>query len=368
MLQKIGFLVHFNANQKKNLDNDMPARELDLPKFPTFSDLLRKINNQEQANKNKSMENQHITVIENTTNISIKSILRNSSDNSTMELVDQSFSATQQTKQVHFKMPIQEARFYDDTSDSMVIDETDTECSSEESNETIINQSNSQAKPSINGNNAENENKINAIEMEMPKNNCAELKPRSSKKNKMEILENLFSLELDSCKNNLADLKPKSKKNKIEILENILIPATTCHVMAENSSKSDNTSPIVSSANALCSSDSQQMGNGTSPTEKQNMPLPSMGFNIGSKNLNMFYEKFFESNSPPDSNSSASSSKENSPKNFKSNNSNNGSIRDFDINLRRQSESEDDGCCAGSNDFFLDFSNHKKSKNLFFDL
>uniref|UniRef100_A0A1I8MZX6 Uncharacterized protein n=1 Tax=Musca domestica TaxID=7370 RepID=A0A1I8MZX6_MUSDO len=97
-----------------------------MPKFPTFNEILSNFNQE----INKTDVKPEITVIENTTNITVKSILRNSQDNS-ME-INQSIT-TNHTKHVRFKVQLEEQFEFNKYSDSAV-----SETSSDESQDTTI--------------------------------------------------------------------------------------------------------------------------------------------------------------------------------------------------------------------------------------
>ncbi|XP_013107258.2 extracellular matrix-binding protein ebh [Stomoxys calcitrans] len=109
----------------RNSTSSLPSPYLqtfknDNPKLPTFAEIMNSIN----TDLTKFEMESEITVIENTTNIMVKSILRNSQD-SLME-INQSFT-TKHTKHVQFKKPLEEKFEYNGATDTTVSDSSSDE-------------------------------------------------------------------------------------------------------------------------------------------------------------------------------------------------------------------------------------------------
>lgn len=167
----------------------------DMPKFPSFDEILRSFN-QDLIRQEIKPE---ITVIQNT-NITVKSILRNSQDNS-ME-INQSIT-TKHTKHVRFKLQLEEQfEFSNYTTDTTVSDS-----SSDDSQDTTIAMPQTSQMVIEEVEDEDMQEEIPTVDLITPTNSC--------------------EVETSREDNNVETLTEKDKKHnnkpKVDILECIVI-------------------------------------------------------------------------------------------------------------------------------------------------
>ena len=168
-----------------NSSQTLSAMNYIMPKLPSFTDILNSFN--ERASS-------QITVIENTTNVNVKSILHNSNDGSFK--TNQSIMR-KQTKHVHFKVELEE--YLEDKNKSLL----SAECASDEM-ETILSPSSTKE---ISAKHEDLQNDIETVDLLTPSQNNIETVCDLA--NTTDVME--------QCK--------KSNKPPVEILECITFKA-----------------------------------------------------------------------------------------------------------------------------------------------
>ncbi|XP_075152661.1 uncharacterized protein LOC142226489 [Haematobia irritans] len=128
--KRFGTLTPYKSSISTDASKSLPCTSVQatnkyMPKFPTFAEILKSFN----QDVCKTEVKPEVTVIENTTNIMVKSILRNSQDNS-ME-INQSIT-TKHTKHVRFKVQLEEQFEFNDITDTV------SDSSSSDSHDTTV--------------------------------------------------------------------------------------------------------------------------------------------------------------------------------------------------------------------------------------
>ncbi|XP_073825771.1 uncharacterized protein [Musca autumnalis] len=207
-----------------------------MPKFPTFSEILSNFN----QDFNKTEIKPEITVIENTTNITVKSILRNSQDNS-ME-INQSIT-TNHTKHVRFKVQLEEQFELNKYSDSAM-----SETTSEDSQDTTI------------------ENPNSTVQKSSPESETTQ--------NTIPIIDLLTPLEESGKKESATkavDIKSTTNKPKVDILECVVIkpPQEDLGNNKENIEPTNDIQNDVDKSNSV-----EELASSSSPNSISDTELP----------------------------------------------------------------------------------------------